>query len=302
MKRAIFVGRWSPFHKGHLAMMQKKIDEGVPLLILVRDTHYDIYPAMLRRRMIEAAMQKLKVDAKVMIIDDIDSVNYGRDVGYEVNEIKVSDADKSISATNIRNLIENKDDAWKTLIPDGAAKVLDDYLSDHGLVLWFTGLHKAGKSTISQMVSKALEDRGIRNEIVDGGVLRKSISKDLTFSKHDRLTNMERAVFISKLITRNGGVVLSSFITPYENLRTKIRKDIEENATFVEIYVKASIETCKKRDDGMYAKAEKGEIEDFTGVSDRFDEPVNPDLVLDTEQTTPEECTRKVLAYIDQIK
>ncbi len=88
-KRAIFIGRWSPFHKGHLAIMQKKIDEGKPLLIFIRDTHYDIYPPLMRKRMIEAAMAKMKVDAKVLIIDDIESVNWRRGVGSELQTRRI---------------------------------------------------------------------------------------------------------------------------------------------------------------------------------------------------------------------
>ena len=101
-KRAIFVGRWSPFHKGHLAIMKKKIEEGKPLLIFIRDTHYDIYSPMLRKRMIEATMAKMKVDAKVIIIDDIESINYGRGVGYSFTEHDLGSEIHKISATNIR--------------------------------------------------------------------------------------------------------------------------------------------------------------------------------------------------------
>ena len=226
-KRAIFVGRWSPFHKGHLAIMKKKIEEGKPLLIFIRDTHYDIYSPMLRKRMIEATMAKMKVDAKVIIIDDIESINYGRGVGYEINEIEVHENIKRISATEIRAMIERGEDTWREIMPEGADKVLEDYLSK-GLVVWFTGLPKSGKSTIAKLLASKLEDKGVNSEQLNGSKLRSTISKELSFSKKDRDTNLERAVYLSKLLTKNGAVVLSSFITPYQDERDRIRKELEE--------------------------------------------------------------------------
>jgi len=127
--RAVFIGRWCPFHKGHLAIMQKKIDEGKPLLILVRDTPYDIYPAEMRKKMVEASMDKLGVDAKVLIIDDIESVNYGRGVGYQVNEIEVPEDIKGISATEIRSRIDKEDKSWKDFVAPGVDEFLENQLS-----------------------------------------------------------------------------------------------------------------------------------------------------------------------------
>lgn len=298
-KRAVFIGRWTPFHNGHLKIMKKKIDQGVPLLILVRNTHYDLYPPEMRKRMIEATMTKLKVDAKVEIIDDIESVNWGRGVGYELNEIVVQDDVKKISATNIRSMVEEKDKSWKKFIPEGADKVLEDYLSEKGVVIWFTGLPKSGKTTIANLVSYKLERLGIKNERIDSKILRNSISKDLGFSKEDRNKNIERATFIAKLLSRNGGVVLCSFITPYKEEREKIKEQINNNATFLEIYVKASLETCKKRDtDSLYKKAEKGEIKNFTGISDPYEPPEKPELILDTENKSAEQSAQEVVDYI----
>ena len=131
-------------------------------------------------------MSKLNVDAKVMIIDDIESINYGRGVGYEVNEIEVSEDIKQISATEIRSMINNGNSEWKNMIPDGADKVLSDYLLNIGTVVWFTGLPKAGKREISRIVSLILERHGIRTESIDGAILRKSISSDLGFTMEDR--------------------------------------------------------------------------------------------------------------------
>jgi len=298
-KRAIYIGRWSPFHKGHLAIMQDKIDKGVPLLIMVRNTHYDLYPPLLRKRMIEVAMARLKVDAKVIIIDDMESINYGRGVGYEVNEIEVPEHIKGISATQIREMIGKGDCSWKDHMPKGADKVLEDYMKQKGMVVWFTGLPKSGKSEIASLTTEELEKHGIRSEMLTGSGLRQTISKELTFSKEDRTKNFERAVFISKLLSRNGAVVLSSFITPYQSQRDQIRKEVEENAAFVQVYVKADIETCKRRDDtGIYKEAEQGQIKDFTGVSQAYEEPENADIVLDTEKKSPTQCAGELAQYI----
>jgi len=299
MKRAVFIGRWTPFHKGHLAIMKKKIDQGIPLLILIRNTHYDIYPPGLRKRMIEAAMSKLKVDAKVMIIDDIESVNYGRGVGYEINQIEVPDDIQKISATEIRSMIERKDDSWREFIPEGADKVLHDYLSGSGIVVWFTGIPKAGKSEIANKVSYMLEREGIRHEVINSKMLRSTISKELGYSKEDRLRNIERAMHVAKLLARQGGIVLASFITPYAKQREMIKKELEEHGMFVEVYVKSSLENAKQRDrEELYKRAERGEIPDFTGVSHPYEEPENPHLILNTDINSFDECAAKVYDYI----
>lgn len=282
--------------------MKEKIDQGKPLLILVRDTHYDIYSTELRKRMIEATMANMGVDAKVMIIDDIESVNYGRGVGYEINEIEVGEDIKSISATEIREKIDNNDSSWKDMMPRGADKVLENYLTDKGVVVWFTGLSGAGKTTIANASTDILRNKGVKTERLDGDVLRKSVTKDLGFTKEDRKKNLERASFIAGVLARNGVVVLSSFITPYKSVRNSLREELGKNSTFIEVYVKASLETCKERDPkGLYKKVEKGEIENFTGIDDPYEEPENPDLVIDTEKLTINQSASKLAEFIESV-
>jgi len=299
MKRAVFVGRWSPFHKGHLSIMDEKIKAGIPLLIFVRDTHYDIYPAQLRKRMIEAAMAKAKVDAKVEVIDDIESINYGRGVGYEVNAVDVDEKVKKISATEIRNKISDGDESWRDMMVPGADNVLHNYLSKKGVVVWLTGLSAAGKTTVANEVHDDLKRRGIRTERLDGDILRENVTKNLGFSKEDRLENLRRASFLAKLLARNGVVVLASFITPYNSIQKEIREDIENQAHFVETYVNASIKECIKRDPkGNYKKALKGAIKNYTGIDDPFEPPVNHEIELDTENTSVKECKEKLTEHI----
>ncbi len=127
IKRALFVGRWTPFHNGHLEIMKEKIEKKIPLLILIRDTPYDLYSVVVRKEMIERTLTEMGVDAKVEIIEDIESVNWGRGVGYEVNEISVSSDVAAVSATKIRELISKKDDAWKEMVPKGTREVLEKY-------------------------------------------------------------------------------------------------------------------------------------------------------------------------------
>ena len=299
MKRAVFVGRFSPFHKGHMSIVQKKIKEGIPLLIFVRDTHYDIYPAQLRKRMIEAAMAKAKIDAKVEIIDDIESINYGRGVGYEVNAVDVDEDLKKISATEIRNRISSGDDSWREMMAPGADKVLHNYLSKKGVVVWLTGLSGAGKTTVANSVHDELTKRGIRVERLDGDILRENITKNLGFSKEDRIENLTRASFLAKLLARNGVVVLASFITPYNSVQERIRDDMENQAHFVETYVNASLKECIRRDPkGNYKKALAGKIKNYTGIDDPFEAPVCPEIVLDTENNSVRDCTEKLTTHI----
>ncbi len=199
-------------------------------------------------------------------------------------------------------MIEQGNESWRELVPEGADKILHDYLSDKGTVVWFTGLSRVGKREISKLVTLKLEQRGIRTESLDGSILRKTISKDLGFSKKERDQNLERAVYIAKRLARNRALVLCSFITPYTSQRKTIREELEKNSNFIEVYVKASLETCKKRDnDGIYKLAEEGKIDKFTGVSAPYEEPKDPTLVLDTEKKSFDECAEIVVKYLDSL-
>jgi adenylylsulfate kinase len=168
-----------------------------------------------------------------------------------------------------------------------------------GLTLWFTGLSGAGKSTIAEVVESELRERGIKVEVLDGDVVRTNLSKGLGFSKEDRDTNIRRIAFVADLLSRNGVVAITAAISPYREIRDEAREMIGDR--FVEIYVKASVEECARRDvKGLYEKAFKGEIKEFTGVSDPYEPPESPEIVVDTENETVEESAGKVLAYLDQ--
>ena len=168
---------------------------------------------------------------------------------------------------------------------------------ERGFTLWFTGLSGAGKTTISEIVEKELRERGNRVEVLDGDIVRTNLSKGLSFSKEDRDTNILRIGFVANLLTRNGVAVIVSAISPYKEARDQVRRRIVD---FVEVYVHCPLEVCAERDvKGLYKKAFEGEIEHFTGVSDPYEPPEAPDLVLETEQEEPEESARKVIEKLE---
>ncbi|MCX8161133.1 MAG: adenylyl-sulfate kinase [Candidatus Saccharicenans sp.] len=165
-----------------------------------------------------------------------------------------------------------------------------------GFTLWFTGLPCSGKSAVADRVAEVLRAHNLKVERLDGDVVRQSLCRDLGFSKKDRDENIRRVAFVAKLLTRNGVAVLTSFISPYREIRDEARREIGE---FIEVYVKCPLEVCMSRDvKGMYQKAIRGEIKEFTGISDPYEEPVNPELVLETDRESLEESARKVLDYL----
>jgi adenylylsulfate kinase len=170
---------------------------------------------------------------------------------------------------------------------------------EQGFTLWFTGLSGAGKTTISKLVVGELEARGSAIEVLDGDVVRQNLSKGLGFSKEDRDTNIRRVAFVADLLSRNGVPVITAAISPYRAIRDEARAQMD--GRFIEAYVKASVEECERRDvKGLYAKARAGEIKEFTGVSDPYEPPENPEIVLETEEQTPEESAAAIIAYLDE--
>lgn len=166
-----------------------------------------------------------------------------------------------------------------------------------GVTVWFTGLPCSGKTTIADKLVHILRERGKKVERLDGDIVRKGLTRDLGFSKEDRDKNIERVTFVAKLLTRNDVIVLATFVSPYIERRGKTREEIGE---YVEVYVKASIDECIKRDvKGMYKKALAGEIKNFTGVDDPYEEPPNPEIIVDTDNETVEESVKKVLEYLE---
>ena len=172
-----------------------------------------------------------------------------------------------------------------------------------GFTLWFTGLSGAGKSTIAHLVGPELERRGLLVEYLDGDTVRTHLSKGLGFSKEDRDTNIERIGWVASRLTRHGAAVIAAAISPYEETRRKARELVEEWGAFVEVYVRASVEECARRDvKGLYAKAFAGEIKGFTGVDDPYEPPGDPELVIDTEEHDPAESARLIVAKLEELR
>lgn len=167
-----------------------------------------------------------------------------------------------------------------------------------GVVLWFTGLSGSGKSTISVELEKVLYGLGVHTYRLDGDNVRHGLNSDLGFADHDRIENIRRIGEVSRLFVDAGMVTLTAFISPFKRDRDMVRS-LFPAGEFVEIYVKASLEACEKRDPkGLYEKVRKGEISQFTGVDSPYEAPVSPELVVDTEKQTVEEAVDAIVGYL----
>ena len=167
-----------------------------------------------------------------------------------------------------------------------------------GYVLWMTGLSGAGKTTIALILEEELKNRGCKFERLDGDVVRESLTRDLGFSKEDRDKNIERVSFVAKLLSRNGVGCVCSFISPYQSVRDMVRAG---TTNFIEVFIDAPLNVVIDRDvKGMYKKAIAGEIPNFTGISDPFEAPANPEIHIHTDQETPAESAQRILTYLEQ--
>lgn len=162
-----------------------------------------------------------------------------------------------------------------------------------GFTVWFTGMSGAGKTTLGKMLEEELRSRGMKVERLDGDVVRQGLCRDLGFSAEDRGKNIERVAFLAQNLNRNGVCAVASFITPYGKMRRFCREQI---GCYAEVYVRCPLEVLIRRDvKGLYKRALAGELPGFTGVSDPFEEPENPDVIVDTGQETPHESLGRVL-------
>ena len=166
-----------------------------------------------------------------------------------------------------------------------------------GFTLWFTGLSGSGKTTLSRQVEEILLERGLKVEVLDGDVIRTNLSKGLSFSKEDRDINIRRIGFVCNLLTRNDVVAIAAAISPYHDVREENRKLI---GSYVEVFCKCPLDVLKQRDPkGLYRKAEAGEIKHFTGVDDPYEDPQNPEILVETDSETPEESVTKIIKTLE---
>jgi len=256
-KYNLFIGRWSPFHEGHKYIIDSFANNGKKVCIAVRDTYIDSknpFSAELRKRRIED-IYKDNQNVKVIVIPDIEQVAVGRGVGYSL--VEAPEQIQKVSGTEIRKL------------------TTDFYNFGEGLLIWMYGLPCAGKTYLGDKLAKELEHHGYSVQRLDGDIVRKSMCKDLGFSKEDRIENIRRIAEVSKTLVNHGVIVISTFITPYEETR-KVLSDVF-GEKFIPVWIKTSSDICEERDTkGMWVRARKGEITDFTGVNDPFEEPSTP--------------------------
>ena len=166
-------------------------------------------------------------------------------------------------------------------------------------VIWLTGIPASGKTTLSLLLQDYYKSKNLPVDILDGDEIRKTLSSDLGFSPEDRKEHNRRVIILAKLLSKNNITTIVPLISPYQETRKNARKEIPN---FVEIYVKASLETCTKRDPkGLYQKAKAGEIQNLTRLQSPYEEPQNPELVLDTEKHSKEECLDMIISKLREL-
>jgi len=281
---SLFIGRWQvpELHAGHRKLIDTVLAEGKPVLIAVRDTKIsekNPYSAYKRIEMIRKVYAG-NPNVKVIAIPDISEVVYGRDVGWSIREIRLDGDTEAISATKVRG-----NEAGKR---------------GEGFTLWFTGLPSSGKSTIADAVTIELSKTRVKVMRLDADDIRKKFWPELGYSKDDRDKNITRTTQLAALLTKSGVAVAASFISPYRDMREYARSEI---GNFIEIYVKCPVEVCIQRDTrGLYKKALAGEISNFTGISDPYEEPLNPELLIESDKKTIEDSVNKVIAKIEELR
>ncbi len=220
----------------------------------------------------------------------------------ETNKIPDGTRTAAISGTQVREDFLGKGrllPGWFTR-PETAEILAEAYPPRHrqGLCIWLTGLSGSGKSTTAAVLSVLLLEAGRQVTELDGDVVRTHLSKGLGFSREDRDANILRIGFVASEIARHGGTVMCAAVSPYRATRDAVRAMIDEEQ-FIEIFVDTPLEVCEQRDvKGMYAKARRGEIKEFTGISDPYEEPLNPEITLDTVGFSPEENARRIFAEL----
>lgn len=267
----------------------------------VRDEAARFYPKGAAQEYVKKYESNL--DIKIINIDELcyDPELEQFIVKPEVDEIACKK--QSFSNSRIQNVIQKGEvlPSWVTY-PNvlDAMKCACPPRSQQGFTLFFTGLSGSGKSTLARIIyAKFIEEGGRPVTLLDGDVVRHNLSSELGFSKKDRNINVKRIGYVASEITKNRGVAICAPIAPYTVMRREVRENIEQYGAFIEIHVATSLEECEKRDrKGLYAKARKGIIPEFTGISDPYEIPVNPEIRIDTQDMTPMQAAQEIYLYL----
>ena len=298
-RHSLFIGRFSPFHNGHDFIIRKALDAGKKVLLAVMDTPIsDKNPWSVYDRVGWLSSHYCDDDLTVIIIPPIESVNIGRNVGYDVNEIEVPEEIASISATEIRAKIDAGDPSWADIVPDEVSTWVSRENTfetlQRGAVIWLTGLPCAGKTTLAKALKKYLAEF-VQTKILDADFLRVTLCEDLGFSPEDKKENNRRVAHIAREYADDGHVAIVALVSPTRSIRKMVKKIVGEY-WFYDVFVDCSLEECMKRDvKGMYAKAKRGEIEYFIGVDAPYESPLEPFCAVKTDKHTVDECVKEIV-------
>ena len=223
-----------------------------------------------------------------------------------ISEIKKNETVLNISGTEFRRRLQEglEIPSWFSY-PEVVAELRKTHPAKHqqGFTVFFTGLSGAGKSTIANaLLVKFLESGNRKVTLLDGDLVRKHLSSELGFSREHRNINIERIGYVASEITKNGGIAICAPIAPYIATRKKVRDMVSQCGGFIEVHVATSLEVCEKRDrKGLYAKARAGIIKEFTGISDPYEAPENPEIKIDTSECTPDEAAQRIILKLEKM-
>lgn len=302
-----FIGRWSPFHKGHVAIVQKKRREHptLPVLILIRDTGRGAYSPSVRAEYIKRWMVAENIRGTIMVIPNIEGIYWGRKVGYTVEQVIVDKELETISGTEIRRLVHKTTNSWKHSVAQASsAYMLSKKTSDiieRGRVVWLTGCPSSGKTTIANAFVQRVKVLypHLKTQILDGDIMRLSpLAVHVGFSRKDRADHIRRMAYLAKMFADHGILMICSFVSPDRSVREEAKNAVGEDR-FLEVYVKASQKTRIQRDTkNLYHKAILGKLSNLTGYNAPYQKPLHPALTLDTDVLSSDACVHKLLGVV----
>ena len=297
LNTALIIGRWQPWHKGHRELFKAALDRAEKVAIGVRATFEtdgkNPFTFDEVKKFIDDDLSG-EFEGKYEVIDlpNITNVIYGRDVGYKVEKISFDDEIENISATNVRKSMNLTPVAHDVGVSERIKR------SGHkGSIIWLTGLSGSGKTTLAKSVERQLFDKGYNVYMLDGDNVRDGLNSNLSFSDEDREENIRRIGEVAALFAQAGFVVITAFISPFAKDRAKALNTYKEDSH--EIYLSCDLKTCEDRDPkGLYKKAREGKISDFTGIDSPYEVPNSPDLIIDTQNNSIDECEKSLMEFI----